>query len=208
MEHTLIVAGIGPGSRDYILPKALDALTDSRFLAGSRRALADYARPGQETFPVTGDLQSLETWISASLQKGDVTVLVSGDPGYYSLLPWLKRKFPQAAMEVIPGISSVQMAFCRIAEPWQEAELLSFHGRRPAEGKMTYEKGKKLAFLTDGEHNPAYICRHLLSLGWPETARIDVLEHLSYENENKAEITLSEGCSLAGFSESILVVMG
>ena len=35
MEHTLIVAGIGPGDPDYILPKAQKAIEGARYLVGS-----------------------------------------------------------------------------------------------------------------------------------------------------------------------------
>ena len=54
MEHTLIVAGIGPGDPDYILPKAQKAIEGAHYLVGGRRALSDYAKPSQETYPVTG----------------------------------------------------------------------------------------------------------------------------------------------------------
>ena len=42
MEHTLIVAGIGPGSKEYILPKALYVIEKARYLVGGHRALSDY----------------------------------------------------------------------------------------------------------------------------------------------------------------------
>ena len=94
MDHTLIVAGIGPGGRDYILPKALEAIEKAHYLVGGRRALHDYAKEGQETYPVTGKLSLLSDWLTEKLALGDVVVMVSGDPGFYSLLPWLKKKFP------------------------------------------------------------------------------------------------------------------
>ena len=101
MEHRLIVAGIGPGSREYILPKALHAIESAKYLAGGRRALADFASAGQETYPVTGKLSELADWIRSALACGDVTVMVSGDPGFYSLLPWLKKQFVHTEIEVI-----------------------------------------------------------------------------------------------------------
>ena len=51
MEHTLIVAGIGPGGKDFILPKALTAIKRAHYLVGGHRALSDYAseKSGQES---------------------------------------------------------------------------------------------------------------------------------------------------------------
>ena len=51
MEHTLIVAGIGPGSKEYILPKALSVIEKARYLVGGHRALSDYGHAGQEMYP-------------------------------------------------------------------------------------------------------------------------------------------------------------
>ncbi len=208
MAHRLIVAGIGPGSRDCILPRALSAIESAKFLVGGRRALSDFAKEEQETFPVTGDLSSLVAWISEKLAEDDVVVMVSGDPGFYSLLPFLKKKFPEHPVTVIPGISSVQAAFCAVEESWQGGEWLSFHGRVPDEKKLLYETGKRLAFLTDREHDAAYIANYLMQMGWPADTRAAACEHLSYENERIAQGTLADTARLSGFAESVLVVMG
>lgn len=208
MDHTLIVAGIGPGGRDYILPKALDAIEKARYLVGGRRALHDYAKEGQETYPITGKLSLLADWLTEKLALGDVVVMVSGDPGFYSLLPWLKKRFPGSPVKVIPGISSVQAAFCLISEPWQGTKWLSFHGRVPEAKDTAYEKGRKLAFLTDGEHNPAYIAGYLIEQGWPKETRAAACEHISYENQQISESTLEGMVSLPGFGESVMVVIG
>ena len=76
MEHTLIVAGIGPGDPDYILPKAQKAIEGAHYLVGGRRALSDYAKPSQETYPVTGKLSLLASWLEEALKKDDVVVMV------------------------------------------------------------------------------------------------------------------------------------
>lgn len=74
----------------------------------------------------------------------------------------VKKRFAGNPIEVIPGISSVQSAFALITEPWQGALWLSFHGRIPDDEQLRYEKGKKMAFLTDHEHNPSYIAKYLI----------------------------------------------
>lgn len=208
MEHTLIVAGIGPGDRDYILPKALKAIEGAHYLVGGRRALSDYAKEGQKTYPITGKLSLLAEWLEKALAMDNVVVMVSGDPGYYSLLPWLKKRFPSQPLEVIPGISSVQAAFCLIQEPWQGARWLSFHGRVPEEKDTVYKKGRKLAFLTDHEKNPAYIAAYLIQQGWPEESKAYACEHISYENQQIAGVTLKELTTLPGYGESVMVVIG
>ena len=48
----MIVAGIGPGHPDFVLPAALRAIREAKVLLGGSRALADFAREGQETRPI------------------------------------------------------------------------------------------------------------------------------------------------------------
>lgn len=109
---------------------------------------------------------------------------------------------------MIPGISSVQSAFALITEPWQGALWLSFHGRIPDDEQLRYEKGKKMAFLTDYEHNPSYIAKYLIKKGWPKETRAAACEHISYETQHINTGMLKEITMLDGFGESVLVVMG
>ena len=103
--------GIGPGSPDYLLPIALKKIKNAKVLVGSARALRTYGQEGIKKYNITGDLTAVMTFIEENLRSADVIVLVSGDPGYYSLLPALKRTFSTVEIEVIPGISSMQVAF-------------------------------------------------------------------------------------------------
>ena len=153
MQNKIIVVGIGPGSPDYLLPIALKKIKNAKVLVGSARALSTYVQEGIKKYNITGDLTAVMTFIEENLRSADVIVLVSGDPGYYSLLPALKRTFSTVEIEVIPGISSMQVAFSRIKIAWQEATLLSFHGRIPSQEQIEYIPEKVLGTLTDNTYN-------------------------------------------------------
>ena len=56
MEHKIVVAGIGPGHPQYILPAAREAIASAKVLAGGSRALAEFAHAGQKTARITGDM--------------------------------------------------------------------------------------------------------------------------------------------------------
>ena len=103
--NDIIVAGIGPGHPDYMLPAAARAIREAQVLVGGRRALAQFAREGQRTMAVTGDITAVMQFIREALATSYVVVMVSGDPGYYSLLDALRRHFPAACIRVIPGLS-------------------------------------------------------------------------------------------------------
>ena len=199
MAHTLYIVGIGPGNPDYVVPKGLSLIKHATVLVGSERSLEDFKEPGQITYPVTGKLSWLSEQIERELHDHDVVVMVSGDTGYYSLLPYLKKKFPTTRIDVVPGISSMTFAFARLNEVWHDADLMSFHGRQPAPEKLVYEAGKKMGFLTDPEYNPAHIARILIDAGWPKETRAAALERLSYDDEKIVDSTLEVLTELEGF---------
>ncbi|MDD3115695.1 MAG: precorrin-6y C5,15-methyltransferase (decarboxylating) subunit CbiE [Anaerovibrio sp.] len=207
MKHKIIVAGIGPGNPDYMVPEALRAIRSARVLVGGRRALAQFAEPDrQELMPVGGDIPAVLSFVKERLLHFDVVVMVSGDPGYYSLLDALRREFPPELLEVIPGISSVQLAFARLALPWHEADLLSFHGRVPSAERLRYAKGRLLGLLTDGRYNSHTVPRLLVAEGWPQETELAVCSRLSYENEAIIRTTLGEADRFPVCTHCILVV--
>lgn len=208
MEHTLYVIGIGPGHPDYMVPLGHKIIKKVNVLVGSQRSLTDFAREGQITYSISSKLSEMAEFIKINLITEDVAVLVSGDTGYYSLLQYLKRTFIDTKIEVIAGISSITFAFARLQESWYDAELMSFHGREPEQANLYYKTGRKLAFLTDKNNNPAEIAKKLMSNGWPSTTRAVALQRLSYDDEEIVDENLEKISHLSGFFHAILVVLG
>ena len=206
MRHRIIVAGIGPGHGDYMVPAAYQAIRSAKVLVGGRRALSQFATDVQRTMAITRDIPAVLQFIREELAASDVVVMVSGDPGYYSMLDALRREFPEEVLRVIPGISSLQMAFSRLALPWHAARLLSFHGRRPEMEELAYCKGALLGMLTDGEYNSQKISSLLMQQGWPGKTRLFVCERLSYEDEKILRTTLEEAAKESGTGNCVLVI--
>lgn len=208
MGYRIIVAGIGPGNPKYVLPAAAEAIQNAKVLVGGSRALADFARDGQMTMPIRGDIPAVMDFIRKHLETSDVVAMVSGDPGYYSLLDALRREFSEDVINVIPGISSVQYAFSKLALPWHDALLLSFHGRVPDDSALKYEKGKILGLLTDAKYSSKTIPDVLMKHGWPADARLSVCSRLSYEDEEIVRTTLGKAADEKEQTHCILVVEG
>jgi len=167
-KRWLTVVGIGPGSPDFLTPAAGEAVRGARYLIGGARALELFKEHRGARFTITGDLESLEAFLG-KIRGQPAAVLVSGDPGFFSLLPWLKRRFPREEIRVVPGISSMQMAFARLIDTWERAVFLSLHGREisllepflPAlrSGAAT------LVLLTGGRNTPQAVGRYLAERG-------------------------------------------
>lgn len=203
----LTVVGMGPGHRDYVLPAALLMVAQATVLIGGKRILADYARDEQVTWEVGSDLLGLTSFLRTHLMAFPV-VMVSGDPGFYSLLDYLRQQFAPEEIRVIPGVSSMQVAFARIGLPWQEAVLTSAHGRPLAASAMEYLPGKLVGLLTDQNNRPAELARHFLAAGWPPASDCWVCERLSYDDEQILPSTLLEISEVEGFFHSVMIVKG
>lgn len=193
MQFRLTVIGLGPGHPDYILPVAIQTAKEMKYLIGSTRGLESFPMiEGQDRIPLTGKIEDMLSLIQEAWSKGDTGILVSGDPGYYSLLDAIKSAWPTAQVEVIPGISSLMMGFCRVGIPWHHAVLISFHGRKPEEDQIRYEKEKVLGMLTDPRQSPQEIANELLKAGWPLETQIWICENLTYASEKVACYPIKE----------------
>ena len=206
MSHKIIVVGIGPGDSAYLLPKAQKTIENARTLVGGKRALADFSHSGVRECAIGADIPSVLSFIREALETDDVVVMVSGDPGYYSLLDALRRSFPLSQIEVIPGISSLQMAFARLALPWHSARLLSFHGREPLEAELVRLDGTVLGMLTDGRNNSQTIAARLMVHGWKSNDTMYVCTRLSYADEQILETTIGSAAESEGIGHGVIVV--
>lgn len=198
------IVGIGPGSKDYILPVAKKEIENAKILIGGKRALNDFANVNQKTFPITKDIDGVINFIKNANE--DVIVMVSGDPGYYSFLDTIKKNFDDNEILVIPGLSSIQIAFSRLNLPWHNAKLLSFHGRIPSNEKLIYEKNIPLGILTDSVYNSKKIAEVLLNFNYPENLNFTVFERLSYDDEKITKMSLIEAKNSESISHGVIIV--
>ena len=202
----IIVAGIGPGAKNYITPAALEKIQTAKFLVGGKRALAEFAAPNQQTCAITKDLNAVINFIREKISSGEVVVMVSGDPGYYSILDLLRKNFNPEIIEVIPSISSMQLAFAKLSLSWYNATLLSFHGRKPSDADLKFQPKKILGMLTDNDFNSATISEILLKNGWAKNSKIAICARLSYPDEKIFCTTLGEAAKMEPVKNCILIV--
>ena len=206
MQKKIIVAGIGPGNEDFITPVALKKIRAAKFLVGGRRALNDFAADDQIICPITRDLDAPINFIREKILLDEVVVMVSGDPGYYSLLDLLRKNFPPESIEVVPSVSAMQLAFAKISLPWHDATLLSFHGRRPARDALKFSAGKILGLLTDARFNSATVSEILRDCGWSKNSSVTICARLSYPDEKIFTTTLDAAAHAEPVSHCILIV--
>ncbi len=194
------VVGMGPGDGAFVLPAGEAAIAAADSLIGDERHLARY--PHKRGLPCEGGVQAALDRIDAERRRGTLAVLVSGDPCLYSLARAVARRFCPDEYELVPGLSSVQLACARARVAWDDAVVVSVHGRPLSElERVPYHRSAVI--LTDAEHNAAVVaCALAARLG--ASRRCVAAERLGYADERVVDLDLG---SVAGMSFSGLAVV-
>ena len=69
MEHKIIVAGIGPGAKEYVIPMAMQAINEAKVLVGGTRVLNEFSHQGQKTFAIKADITAVMDFIKVELNE-------------------------------------------------------------------------------------------------------------------------------------------
>ncbi len=173
----LYIVGIGPGHKDYILPKAVSVLNKCNIILGFSRAIESIDYIENEKIIIN----SLEKILNVSneYKQEDIAIVASGDPTFYGITNYFKKNYI-GDIKVIPGISSFQYLTCKLNMAWNNAFLGSLHGRE--EDFIENVRRYKISiWLTDKKNNPSKLCGTLIK----ESIDCNVIvgENLSYENE-------------------------
>ena len=206
-KKKITIVGCGPGHKSLITQIGLEKIADAEILIGSKRLLDIFPDTKAKQLLLGSDYNALVQEIARlALECSKIVILVSGDPGFFSLAKILTRKLGINNCNVIPGISSVQLAFARIGESWSDAQFMTLHGRAGELDNLvhTIEKNSKIAVLTDGTNNPAMIANALLQKNITNHTAY-LFENLSSDKESIQEFTI-ESLSKADIREMNIVI--
>lgn len=143
------------------------AVDGATVVVGSDRQL-ELASPAAEAerVPLTANLSDAFDQIADAVEHGArVTVLASGDPGFFGIVRALASRFGSGALRVHPAPSSVSLAFARLGCSWDDAVVVSAHGRAIDDAARELLDVPKAAVLTSPDNPPQAIAAALLSLG-------------------------------------------
>lgn len=175
------VIGVGLDGRAGLSKTTLELIEAAAVLVGSPRLLSYFSDTQAETWPlddINAGLGRLRQWLSQE-PAGTAVVLASGDPLFFGLGRLLLTQLPPQSLTFHPHPSAIQLAFSRLKLPWQQATLVSAHGRSTEHVISALRRGDELiAVLTDPTHTPAHLAKLLLGLDLPQPYRLQVCENL------------------------------
>ncbi|MEI6856488.1 precorrin-6y C5,15-methyltransferase (decarboxylating) subunit CbiE [Psychrilyobacter sp.] len=188
------ILGLGPGNKKYVLPITKEYIKKSDILIGGRRNIESLGglAEGKEIRYIDRYLDQLSIYIKDNRDK-KISLIVSGDSGFYSMVPFMKKYFEVEELNIISGISSTQYMFATIGFSYENTFIGSVHGRH-CDYLTPIKAGKKAGLLTDNKTTPQVIAQNLLENQIKGT--IFVGERLSYDDERITTMSLEEMAGL------------
>ncbi len=179
---------------------ALAHLQAAQLVIGGTRTLALFAAqiaPEALQRDLTGALSLVPGWIREAQADGlRVVVLATGDPLCHGIAAYLASRLCIEAIEVLPNVSTLQLACARLGLPWQEMKFASVHakdagdwqaGATPAHGLYALlrdiRQHDRLAVLTSPDNTPDRIARMLVAEGLADDFEMAVAERLCRPDE-------------------------
>ena len=199
-------------------PEAAKAIAAASLVVGGRRhlaaaglaaagpAAAGSAAPGSAAQlmagPRTVTLGPLGPALDAlGAHQGDAVVLASGDPGFFGIVRALRER--GLSCVVWPAASSVALAFAWARLPWDDAVVVSAHGRDLRRAVNVCRAHPKVAVLTAPGQGPAEVGAALA--GWPR--RLVVAEALGTPEERITACSAADAAERNWTDPNVVLVL-
>ncbi len=148
MAKKVFLVGAGPGSKEYVTLAAKKAVRKATLVIGAQRALELFKEDikGETCILRAQNLDEvLQRTLASAQEERPVALLSTGDPTFFGLLrPLLQRSPVDLEIELVPGISSIQVCAARLKICLDEVEYADFHGQpvrqKEAQAGRGYQK--------------------------------------------------------------------
>jgi precorrin-6Y C5,15-methyltransferase (decarboxylating) len=203
---------------------ARQRLRAARVVIGARRTLdlvAPHLPATAELRDMDGALASMPGWAAQALGDGlPVAVLATGDPLCHGIASFVMARLGAAHVDVLPAPSTLQLAFARLKQPWQDVAIRSCHSRddgewqagaTPAHGLyallQAVREHPRVAAFTAPHNGPDRIARALLVAGHGAELRLSVAARLGLTDEAVfAGLTLEDAAARHFPDPNIVVI--
>lgn len=205
----VLLVGLVGGPDDLSL-RTHQWLDRAEVLFGGKRHLEAFASHPAAKEGWESSLDRSLDRIAACSVRHRTAVLASGDPFYFGIGRRIVGRLGHERVLAFPNVTAVQTLFARIGESWEDATVLSLHGRPGAAMGHTWleqvRRHPKVVLYTDPRHTPDWIARALLEAGLQECA-LAVGEDLGTPAEKVSFLTVQEAAARSFSSLNVVAVL-
>ncbi len=198
----IYIVGIGEDGLSGVTDFARRVIEEADVLIGESHALALVGETKAEQITTPGELSEIAATVNRYAGR-KIVLLAIGDPLFYGVARYLCDRLGKDRFEVLPHVSTMQLAFARVKESWEEAYLTNL-ANRPLEDILdVIAVAEKVGLFTTETYPPAAVAKALLSRGI-DTFTVYVCENLGSPDER---VTCGELAEIADMQFSPLNVM-
>jgi precorrin-6Y C5,15-methyltransferase (decarboxylating) len=187
----MVILGIGDDGLGGLTESARLVLGESDVILGAGSIVKQLeGLPGRKVV-LDPEMSAATAQVREALNARKPALVCSGDPLFYGVARYLCERLGKESFEVVPHVSSMQLAFARVKESWEDAYLTNLAGR-PIEAVIDrIRTAEKVGLFSSDEFPPARLARELLERGI-DYFRAFVCENLGSPDERVTQAELSE----------------
>jgi precorrin-6Y C5,15-methyltransferase (decarboxylating) len=185
-EQKIHIIGVGDDGFDGLVAPARKIIEQADLLVGAEAELKAAPSTKAQRLVIGADLdEAIDKIAKAKDQR--IVILASGDPLFYGVARYLCDKLGKDRFEVLPHVSSMQLAFARVKESWEEAYLTDLANHRLDEVIEKIRIATKVGLFTTETHPTKAVAKALLD------RRIDYFSAYVCENLGSPDERVTQG---------------
>ncbi|HZW32356.1 MAG TPA: precorrin-6y C5,15-methyltransferase (decarboxylating) subunit CbiE [Isosphaeraceae bacterium] len=187
----LVILGIGDDGLAGLTESARRIVTSADVILGAPSILKLLESVPARKQALEPDMSLALRQVREALQTPHPVLVSGGDPLFYGVARYLCDRLGKDLFEVVPHVSSMQLAFARIKESWEDAYLTNLAGR-PIEAVIDrIRTAEKIGLFSSDECPPSRLARELLERGI-DYFRAYVCENLGSPDERVTQCELGD----------------
>ena len=199
----IMIIGVGDDGAEGLTKVARDCIYAASVLVGAPGLLAKFPDFTGRKEVIGADLDRLANTLDQS--DFPTVVLASGDPLFYGTARFLCDRLGKDRFDVLPHVSSMQLAFARVKESWDEAYLTNLASQPLDRVVDRIRSAEKVGVFTSEDVPPSRLAEELLSKGISYFT-VYVCENLGSPDERVTRSALADIVNLR-FSPLNVMVM-
>ncbi|WP_442508287.1 precorrin-6y C5,15-methyltransferase (decarboxylating) subunit CbiE [Novipirellula sp. SH528] len=202
MTARIHIVGIGDDGLDGLTGQARNLIDQATVLVGPSQLLGKVPASTAKRIVVGSNLDQLQQSIR-ELGDQPAVVLAGGDPLFYGIARYLTETFGKDRFDVVPHVSSMQLAFARVKESWDDAYLTNLANQSLDRVVDNVRTAERVGIFTTEDISPSVVAEALLD------RRIDYFTAYVCEDLGTPDETVTQGdlTSIRGQSFGVMNVM-
>lgn len=203
-NEPICIVGIGDDGTEGLTSSTLAIIKQADLIVGPSRLTDGFASEVGEVWDVGSDYEALAVRLADSAEL-QVVILTAGDPLFYGTARFLCDRIGKSRIRVIPNVSTMQLAFARVKENWDEAYLTDLANQTIEHVVQKIRTAERVGLFTTSKITPQTLAVALLEAGIDYFTAY-VCENLGSPDERVTTGTLKE-ISTSSFDSLNVVIL-